>query len=54
VSGLRFKRLAWLNGSATNWMSRRFPGTSAYVVEFPPGPLSPGLATRAASAVLHQ
>jgi protein MpaA len=54
ASGLRFKRLAWLNGSATNWMNRRFPGTSTYVVEFPAGPLSPTLAARTAAAVLHQ
>ena len=43
----------WLNGSATNWMNRRFPGTSTYVVEFPAGPLSPTLAAHTVAAVLQ-
>jgi protein MpaA len=53
-SGLPFRRLAWLNGSATNWMNRHFPGTSTYVVELPAGPAPPALIARLARAVLRQ
>jgi protein MpaA len=53
-SGLPFRRLAWLPGSATNWMNRRFKGTSTYVVELPAGPASPAFVARLAAAVLRQ
>lgn len=37
-----FRRLPWLAGTAPNWQNHRFPGTSSFVVELPPGPLRPG------------
>lgn len=37
-----FRRLPWLAGTAPNWQNHRFPGTSSFVVELPPGPLQPG------------
>jgi murein peptide amidase A len=50
--GLPFHRLAWLPGSAPNWQNHRFPGTSSFVVELAPGPLSSEAAFDHASAVL--
>jgi protein MpaA len=38
--GLPFHRLPWLNGTAPNWQNHRFPGTSSFVVELAPGPLT--------------
>lgn len=35
-----FRRLPWPDGTAPNWQNHRFPGTSSFVVELPPGPLS--------------
>jgi murein peptide amidase A len=37
--GLRFRRLQWPSGSATRWQNRSFPGTAAFVVELPAGPV---------------
>jgi protein MpaA len=37
--GLRFRRLVWPSGSATRWQNNRFPGTAAFVVELPAGPV---------------
>jgi protein MpaA len=39
-AGLSFRRLPWPPGSATRWQNRRFPGTTAFVVELPRGPVS--------------
>ena len=39
-------------GTATSWQNHTFPGTSAFVVELPAGPLSPASARRHADAVL--
>jgi murein peptide amidase A len=50
--GLHVLRLARYPGSAVGWENHRLPGTTAFVVELPPGPLS-GLDTaRYAGAVL--
>jgi murein peptide amidase A len=43
--------LGFLPGIATRWQNRALPGTSAFVVEFPGGPLSPASARRHARAV---
>ncbi|HET7121954.1 MAG TPA: M14 family zinc carboxypeptidase [Solirubrobacterales bacterium] len=51
LAGIRFKRLPWLDGTAPHWQNRRFPGTSSYVVELPPGPLAPGLQRRLERAI---
>lgn len=51
--GLTFRRLPWLAGTAPNWQNHRFPASSSFVVELPPGPLSLVAARRHASAVLE-
>jgi protein MpaA len=51
--GLPFRRLPVPPGAATRWQLRRFPDTSAFVVELPPGPLSWRAKTRHARAVLR-
>ena len=52
LAGLPFRRLRWPAGTAPNWQNHRFPGTSSFVVELPPGPLAPSAAARLAAAVL--
>ncbi len=47
-----FRRLRWPSGSASNWQNHRFPHARSFVVELPPGPLSPAAAARYARAVL--
>jgi protein MpaA len=44
-TGLPAGRIGFLPGVATRWQNERFPGSSAFVVELPAGPLS-GLETR--------
>ncbi len=53
LSGLPFRHLHWLAGTAPNWQNHRFPGTSSFVVELPPGPLSFQRAGRLASATFR-
>jgi protein MpaA len=48
-----YRSIRWPNGTAPNWQNHRFPGTSAFVVELPPGPLSAQAAARHARAVLR-
>jgi beta-N-acetylhexosaminidase len=50
--GLPARRLPLSHGYATSWENTTFPGTSAFVVELPAGPLSPASAWRHARAVL--
>ena len=52
ASGLPFKHLRWLAGTAPNWQNHRFPGTASFVVELPPGPLAPADARRHARAAI--
>jgi protein MpaA len=52
-AGEGFAALRWPNGTGPNWQNHRFPGTPAYVVELPPGPLSPAAAARHTQAVLR-
>ena len=50
--GLPARRLDALPGTATAWLNTTFPGTTAFVVELPPGALSDRAAARHARAVL--
>jgi len=50
--GLPARILPNYRGTATSWQNHRLPGTSAFVVELPAGPLSPASARRHAGAVL--
>jgi murein endopeptidase len=52
LSGMKFRRLRWPRGTAPNWQNHRYPGTSSFVVELPPGPLTRTAANRQARAVL--
>ncbi len=51
ASGLPLRRIGPLPGTATRWQNHRFPGTTAFVVELPPGPLGGARRARYASAV---
>jgi len=51
-TGLPPRVLPPYRGTATSWQNHTFPGTSAFVVELPAGPLSPADARRHAHAVL--
>ncbi|MGC1165306.1 MAG: M14 family zinc carboxypeptidase [Solirubrobacterales bacterium] len=46
LAQLSFQLLPWPAGTAPNWQNHRFPGTSSFVVELPPGPLARGLGAR--------
>ncbi|MEA2135057.1 MAG: hypothetical protein QOC68_2966 [Solirubrobacteraceae bacterium] len=50
--GLPPRTLPLLSGTATSWQNHTFPGTSAFVVELPAGPLPARAVTRHADAVL--
>ena len=50
--GLPARRLPRYRGTATGWQNHTFPGTNAFVVELPAGPLSAASARRHARAVL--
>jgi protein MpaA len=52
LAGMKFRAIRWPRGTAPNWQNHRFPGTSSFVVELPPGPLAPAAANRHARAVL--
>jgi hypothetical protein len=49
---MRFGAIRWPRGTAPNWQNHRFPGTSSFVVELPPGRLTAAAAARHAHAVL--
>jgi protein MpaA len=51
-TGLPLRRLVSYPGSATRWQNHRFRGTTAFVVELPPGPLAGGLRDRCVRAIL--
>jgi protein MpaA len=51
-SGLPWRILAPLSGTATRWQNRRFPGGSAFVVELPAGRLPAAAVARHRRAVL--
>src|SRR3954469_16106688 len=50
--GLPARTLPRYRGTATGWQNHAFPGTSAFVVELPAGPLGPAATARHADAVL--
>jgi protein MpaA len=52
LSGLLLRQLTRYPGSATGWQDHRLPGTTAFVVELPPGRLAPPKTARIAQAVL--
>ncbi len=51
LAGMSFRAIRWPPGTAPRWQNRRFPGTSSFVVELPPGPLSRAEGRRHAQAV---
>ena len=48
-----YRSIRWPNGTAPNWQNHRFPGTTSFVVELPPGELPDAAAARHARAVLR-
>jgi protein MpaA len=36
-----YRSIEWPYGTAANWQNHKFPGTASFVVELPPGPVSP-------------
>jgi hypothetical protein len=53
LAGMRLRRLLRYAGGVTNWQNANFPGTTAFVVELPPGPLSPRRTDVLANAVVE-
>jgi murein peptide amidase A len=53
LTGLPARRLIRYPGSAVGWENWRLPGTTAFVVELPPGPVTTPATSRYAAAVLH-
>lgn len=51
LAGLPLRRLPRYPGSAAGWQNHRLRGSTAFVVELPPGRLGPGLVARDAGAV---
>lgn len=52
LSGLPYRQLTAPRGAVTRWQRRQFPGSPAFVVEFPAGQISTATARRNAKAVL--
>ena len=50
--GLPLRRLPRYGGGVTDWQNANFPGSTAFVVELPAGPLAPARAARFAAAIL--
>ncbi|MDP9260569.1 MAG: hypothetical protein M3O89_01205 [Actinomycetota bacterium] len=48
---LPLRRLPRYPGGATDWQNARFPGTTAFVVELPPGTLGRRVSRRFANAL---
>jgi protein MpaA len=53
LARIPFRLLPWMDGTAPNWQNHRLPGTSSYVIELPPGPLSSGLEQRIGTAIVR-
>jgi murein peptide amidase A len=53
LADLPFHRLPWLAGTGPNWQNHRFPGTSSFVVELPPGPLTGAAAAHYGDAIFQ-
>ena len=52
ISGLPFRRLPAIGGSAIDWQNRRLPGTTAFAAELPPGRATRRAVERYVRAVL--
>jgi protein MpaA len=52
-AGVPFRALAWPNGTASNWQNHLHPPEVSFVVELPPGPLTPIAARPYAQALLR-
>jgi len=53
LAQIPFRRLPWPTGTAPNWQNHRFPGSSSFVVELPPGSLSRSLHSRLNDAIIR-
>ena len=53
LAGVAFRLMRWPAGTGPNWQNHRFPGTSSFVVELAPGPLSARGAAHQAYAVIR-
>jgi protein MpaA len=53
LAKLPFRLLPWPAGTAPNWQNHRFPGTSSFVVELPPGPLARGIGARLGDSLVR-
>jgi protein MpaA len=51
LAGMRYRSLAWPNGSAPNWQNHLDPRSPSFVVELPAGPIAPSRAVQLAQAV---
>jgi murein endopeptidase len=52
AAGEPFRAIRWPRGTAPNWQNHRFPGTTSFVVELPPGRMTGGAIARHRRAVL--
>jgi protein MpaA len=52
ISGLPYRRLPAIRGSAIDWQNHRLPGTTAFAAELPAGPASSQAVERYVRAVL--
>jgi len=53
LAGVTFRALAWPGGTASNWQNHLRPPETSFVVELPPGPLTPLAARPYAQALLR-
>jgi protein MpaA len=53
LARIPFRRLPWPAGTGPNWQNHRFPASSSFVVELPPGSLSPDLHARLNDAIIR-
>jgi protein MpaA len=53
LARMPFHLLPWPAGTAPNWQNHRFPGTSSFVVELPPGELDGAMESRLRKAVVR-
>ena len=53
LAGVPFRALAWPGGTASNWQNHLRPPETSFVVELPPGPLTPLAARPYAQALLR-
>jgi murein peptide amidase A len=53
LAGAQFRALRWPNGTASNWQNHLDPRAASFVVELPPGSLSPPAAAAHAQALLR-